>query len=162
MVSPGGTDKAPDGGFGWVVVFASFMQHVLSIGIAYTIGVFYPVLMENFSLSSSAAAWVGAMHFATFFGMGSSQHFITRLRGNCTVQRFAWVVDFEPVKPPQRRSWKRNKFNLEKDTCHWSKSRSELLLNWFFTISTMFVFIFILFRDLFHSYSCSLWSNWTF
>ena len=114
MVSPGGTDKAPDGGFGWVVVFASFMQHVLSIGIAYTIGVFYPVLMENFSLSSSAAAWVGAMHFATFFGMGSSQHFMTRLRGNYTGRRSAWVVDFESVKPPQRRSWKRNKFNLEK------------------------------------------------
>ncbi|OQV17091.1 putative Monocarboxylate transporter 2 [Hypsibius exemplaris] len=77
--------RAPDGGFGWVIVFASFMQHVLSIGIAYTVGVYYPFFMEKFQVTSSTAAWVSAMHFATFFGMGPVSGWLTNKIGTAAV-----------------------------------------------------------------------------
>lgn len=38
----------PDGGWGWVVVFASFMCNLILDGIAYTFGVLLNPLVEHF------------------------------------------------------------------------------------------------------------------
>ena len=38
----------PDGGWGWVIVFASFMCNLILDGIAYTFGVLLNPLVEHF------------------------------------------------------------------------------------------------------------------
>ncbi|OQV22878.1 putative Monocarboxylate transporter 2 [Hypsibius exemplaris] len=61
---------APNGGFGWIVVFAAFMQHVLSLGVAYTLGIYYKPFLEVFPVLPSTAAWVAALHLGILFGIG--------------------------------------------------------------------------------------------
>ena len=51
----------PDGGYGWVVVFASFMNHVIVDGIAFTFGVFYVEFLEYFKESKGKTSLVGSL-----------------------------------------------------------------------------------------------------
>lgn len=62
--------EPPNGGFGWVVVFATFMQHVISLGLAYTLGVYYPSFQKDFGADTSTTAWVAAAHLALLFASG--------------------------------------------------------------------------------------------
>jgi hypothetical protein len=54
------TPVAPDGGWGWIVVLASFFISVIVDGICYTFGVIKPALEEHFETSSSTTAWAGS------------------------------------------------------------------------------------------------------
>lgn len=51
----------PDGGWGWVIVLASFLNHVIVDGIAFTFGVFYIEFMEAFNSSKGKTALVGSL-----------------------------------------------------------------------------------------------------
>lgn len=51
----------PDGGYGFVIVFASFMNHIIVDGIAFTFGVFFADFMSYFSATSASTALVGSM-----------------------------------------------------------------------------------------------------
>ena len=51
----------PDGGWGWVVVFASFINHVIVDGVAFTFGIFYMEFMRHFESSKSQTALVGSL-----------------------------------------------------------------------------------------------------
>jgi hypothetical protein len=51
----------PDGGYGWVVVFASFMCNMIVDGIAYTFGIFLGEFAAYFEESSSKVAWAGSL-----------------------------------------------------------------------------------------------------
>jgi len=51
----------PDGGYGWVVTFASFMCHFIADGIAYSFGIVYPDLLIEFRESKSKTAWIGSL-----------------------------------------------------------------------------------------------------
>ena len=51
----------PDGGWGWVVVFASFMCNMIVDGIAYTFGIFLGKFADYFEESSSKVAWAGSL-----------------------------------------------------------------------------------------------------
>ncbi len=51
----------PDGGWGWVVVFASFVNHVVVDGITFTFGVFYMEFLEFFGESKGKTALVGSL-----------------------------------------------------------------------------------------------------
>lgn len=51
----------PDGGYGWVVTFASFMCHFIADGIAFTFGVIYSDLLSSFGASKSTTSWVGSL-----------------------------------------------------------------------------------------------------
>ena len=51
----------PDGGWGWVVVFASFLVHVIVDGITFTFGVFYMEFLEYFGESKGKTALVGSL-----------------------------------------------------------------------------------------------------
>ncbi|XP_011504316.1 PREDICTED: monocarboxylate transporter 12 [Ceratosolen solmsi marchali] len=51
----------PDGGYGWVVVFASFMCNMIVDGIAYTFGIFLGEFASYFEESSSKVAWAGSL-----------------------------------------------------------------------------------------------------
>ncbi|XP_023245300.1 uncharacterized protein LOC106637588 isoform X2 [Copidosoma floridanum] len=51
----------PDGGYGWVIVFASFMCNMIVDGIAYTFGIFLGEFASYFGESSSTVAWAGSL-----------------------------------------------------------------------------------------------------
>jgi MFS family permease len=50
-----------DGGWGWVVVFASFMCHLIADGCAFSFGVLYVELLDYFGESKGKTAWVGSL-----------------------------------------------------------------------------------------------------
>lgn len=52
---------APDGGWGWVVVFGSTLIHFLIVGTGRCFGVFYLDLLDRFQHSASATSWVVAI-----------------------------------------------------------------------------------------------------
>ena len=51
----------PDGGWGWMVVFGSFMIHVIADGIAYSFGVFVEDFVVYFQCSKSAVGGLGSL-----------------------------------------------------------------------------------------------------
>lgn len=51
----------PDGGYGWVIVGASFFVHVFVLGNIYSFGVLFPVYMEAFNAPQGSVAWVGSI-----------------------------------------------------------------------------------------------------
>ena len=58
----------PDGGYGWVITFASFFNHVIVDGFAFTFGVFLPRLKEYYDGAGVATiALVGSLMAGTYF-----------------------------------------------------------------------------------------------
>lgn len=51
----------PDGGYGWVVVFASFLLQLIMDGVAFSFGLIYTVLLEYFQESKTKTAWISAL-----------------------------------------------------------------------------------------------------
>ncbi|XP_053604996.1 monocarboxylate transporter 12 isoform X4 [Plodia interpunctella] len=60
----------PDGGYGWVVVFASFMCNLVVDGIAYTFGIFLPELVVYFGVGKGTVAWVGSLLSGVYLAAG--------------------------------------------------------------------------------------------
>ncbi|KAJ6216162.1 hypothetical protein RDWZM_007319 [Blomia tropicalis] len=54
-------NRPPDGGWGWVVVFASFMINLIADGISLSFGVIFPELVEYFGESKSKTSLVGSL-----------------------------------------------------------------------------------------------------
>ncbi|XP_044266124.1 monocarboxylate transporter 5 [Tribolium madens] len=48
----------PDGGWGWMVVFGSFMIHIITDGVTYSFGVFYDEFLDYFEEGKAATAWI--------------------------------------------------------------------------------------------------------
>lgn len=63
-------DPAPDGGYGWVIVFASFMCNLIVDGIAYTFGLFFEIFVLHFATSKSKVALCGALLNGCYLGAG--------------------------------------------------------------------------------------------
>jgi len=51
----------PDGGWGWVVMVASFLCNLVLDGIAYTFGIFLSPLMEDFNVEKGPMSMVGSV-----------------------------------------------------------------------------------------------------
>ncbi|KAJ8965758.1 hypothetical protein NQ314_003916 [Rhamnusium bicolor] len=51
----------PDGGYGWVVVVASFMCNMVVDGIGYSFGIFLTDIVEYYGESKGKTAWVGSL-----------------------------------------------------------------------------------------------------
>ena len=62
--------KAPDGGWGWVVVFASFVIHFLMDGMTYSLGTYLTYLTQAYNTSHSAASVVHSLLPAVTLGCG--------------------------------------------------------------------------------------------
>ncbi|GAA6069588.1 monocarboxylate transporter 9b isoform X1 [Tachysurus ichikawai] len=53
--------KAMDGGWGWVIVVASFIAQLLAYGSPQSVGVLYPEWLNAFQESKGMTAWVGSL-----------------------------------------------------------------------------------------------------
>ncbi|CAL1283664.1 unnamed protein product [Larinioides sclopetarius] len=53
--------EPPDGGWGWVIVMASFMCNVVVDGIAYSFGIFLVPFVNYYKSSKGKTAWVGSL-----------------------------------------------------------------------------------------------------
>ncbi|GAU87242.1 hypothetical protein RvY_00124 [Ramazzottius varieornatus] len=61
---------APDGGFGWVVVFGSFLVHVVMDGITYSFGALLPHLLDKFQAGEASTGAVGSTLFGVTLVVG--------------------------------------------------------------------------------------------
>lgn len=61
----GGLQRRPhpdiDGGWGWMVVFASFSIHIVTDGVTYTLGLFYNEFLKYFKSGSSETSWIASI-----------------------------------------------------------------------------------------------------
>ena len=62
--------NAPDGGWGWVVVFGSFMVHVIADGIAYSFGIYVEDFVDYFGCSRSEVGTLGSLMIGVTWGSG--------------------------------------------------------------------------------------------
>jgi hypothetical protein len=70
MKETAGESKAPDGGYGWVIVFAVFCIHIILDGVQFSFGMLFPHILEEFSASKTAAGWIVSMLMGTTFFCG--------------------------------------------------------------------------------------------
>lgn len=69
--------RPPDGGWGWVVVFASFMVNLIADGITFSFGVFFPHFLEYFGESKGKTAWIAGIFMAMPLLSGPIASFLT-------------------------------------------------------------------------------------
>ncbi|XP_055304033.1 monocarboxylate transporter 12-like [Sitodiplosis mosellana] len=50
--------EAPDGGYGWIVVFSSFCIHIITDGITYSFGVLFIQLLDEFKEGKGYTSWI--------------------------------------------------------------------------------------------------------
>ncbi|XP_030377728.1 monocarboxylate transporter 14-like [Scaptodrosophila lebanonensis] len=62
--------KAPDGGYGWVVVFASLVISFIADGLSFSYGLINTELLHYFGESPSKTAWIGSLFFSVPLLMG--------------------------------------------------------------------------------------------
>ncbi|XP_004930921.1 monocarboxylate transporter 12 [Bombyx mandarina] len=69
----------PDGGWGWMVVFASFMIHIVTDGMTYSFGVFYTEFLIYFQEGSYKTAWIVSILVGVTLSSGPiSSSFVNR------------------------------------------------------------------------------------
>lgn len=73
--------SAPDGGWGWVVVFASFLCHLLADGFAFSFGVLYKDFLVYFGESKSKTSWIGSLFFGVPMMFGPFASYLTSRYG---------------------------------------------------------------------------------
>ncbi|XP_058452144.1 uncharacterized protein LOC131430898 isoform X2 [Malaya genurostris] len=79
--------RPPDGGWGWVVCFASFMVNLIADGVTFSFGVLYVELLDYFGEGKGKTAWVGSLFMAMPLLSGPVASFLTDRYGcrNVTV-----------------------------------------------------------------------------
>ncbi|CAG9801614.1 unnamed protein product [Chironomus riparius] len=53
--------KIPDGGYGWIIVFASLMVSLIADGISFSFGLLYSELLDYFEEGTTKTAWIGSL-----------------------------------------------------------------------------------------------------
>ncbi len=71
-----GVPAPPDGGYGWVIVFASFVCNLVLDGITCTFGVFLPQMAESFQAGKGSVAWAGSLLCGGSLCIGTSPELI--------------------------------------------------------------------------------------
>ena len=62
----------PDGGYGWVILFASFICNMLVDGVCFTFGLFYLEFLAYYGESRAKTSWVGSVLNGMYLSMGES------------------------------------------------------------------------------------------
>ncbi|UYV69590.1 hypothetical protein LAZ67_6004035 [Cordylochernes scorpioides] len=75
----------PDGGWGWVVVFASFMVNLIADGVSLSFGLLFLELVEYFDASKSKTAFVGSIFLSMPLLTGPIASYLTDRHGCRTV-----------------------------------------------------------------------------
>ncbi|XP_061863805.1 monocarboxylate transporter 7-like [Colius striatus] len=57
-MAPNVCTKVPDGGWGWIIAFASFFVQALTDGFIKSFGIFFNDLMESFGETTSRISWI--------------------------------------------------------------------------------------------------------
>ncbi|VDN90763.1 unnamed protein product [Brugia pahangi] len=70
-----------DGGWGWVVVVASFFIHVFADGIVYSFGILLEIIMKEFDVSNAKASMIISLLTGLTLGMGPIASAITNKFG---------------------------------------------------------------------------------
>jgi len=68
--------SVPDGGWGWMVVFGSFVIYVIAGGIMFSFGIFVEDLVDHFESSKSAVGGVGSLMIGSGFLVGTSTYIV--------------------------------------------------------------------------------------
>ncbi|KAM7349311.1 monocarboxylate transporter 1 [Cochliomyia hominivorax] len=69
----------PDGGWGWMVVFGSFMIHIITDGMTYSFGLFYDEFLTYFNEGKGYTAWIVSIMVGVTFASGPiSSSFVNR------------------------------------------------------------------------------------
>lgn len=87
----------PDGGYGWVIVFASFMCNLIVDGIGYTFGVFQREFINYYGESAGKTAWVGSLLAGMYLSVGPLVSALTNkfgCRAVCVAGSFISTVAF--------------------------------------------------------------------
>lgn len=69
--------RPPDGGWGWVVVAASFVVNLIADGITFSFGVIYVEFLNYFGEGKSKTAWIGSLFMAMPLLSGPVASFLT-------------------------------------------------------------------------------------
>ena len=69
--------QPPDGGWGWVVVFASFFVNLIADGITFSFGVIYVEFLNYFGEGKGKTAWIGSLFMAMPLLSGPVASFLT-------------------------------------------------------------------------------------
>lgn len=70
-------NRAPDGGWGWVVVFAAFMVNMIADGVTFSFGVIFVEFEKYFEGGKSKTAWIGSLFMAVPLLSGPIASFLT-------------------------------------------------------------------------------------
>ncbi|XP_075165479.1 chaski [Haematobia irritans] len=62
--------EMPDGGYGWVVVFASLVVSLIADGLSFSFGLINTQLLDYFGESPSKTAWISSLFFSVPLLMG--------------------------------------------------------------------------------------------
>lgn len=73
----GSRPVAPDGGWGWIVLFASFLSSVIVDGVCFSFGIFYLEFLDEFGENKSKTAWIGSVLNGMYMIMGKCLRLIT-------------------------------------------------------------------------------------
>ena len=82
----------PDGGWGWVIVFASFINHVIVDGVAFTFGIFYMEFLRFFKAGKSQTALVGSLLAGFYLMAGKLDEIILGGKESKTLQNHARAI----------------------------------------------------------------------
>lgn len=69
--------QAPDGGYGWLIVFVSFLINMIADGITFSFGVFNVEFLKYFGDSKGKTAWISSIFMATPLLSGPIASYLT-------------------------------------------------------------------------------------
>ncbi|KAK3609611.1 hypothetical protein CHS0354_038612 [Potamilus streckersoni] len=81
----------PDGGYGWVIVFASFLCNVIVDGIGYSFGIFLSEFVSYFNETRSKVSLVGSLLCGVYMCVGPIVSGLTNTFG-CRVVTIAGSI----------------------------------------------------------------------
>ena len=74
---PAAHPPGEDGGYGWIIVLASWCSHLLLYGISWNVGIFYVVFLEHIDGSAVSLALASSLNTATSYGIGKATMFFS-------------------------------------------------------------------------------------
>ncbi|CAH0564855.1 unnamed protein product [Brassicogethes aeneus] len=84
--------RPPDGGWGWVVVMASFVVNLIADGITFSFGVIFVEFLNYFGQNRGTTAWIGGLFMAMPLLSGPIASFLTDRYGCRKVTIFGAIL----------------------------------------------------------------------